>query len=43
MAQYHNAHNEYVLQIRASNHQEEEYHSTALPYLLEVVSYLLDL
>ena len=38
MAEYHNAHNEFVLQIRASNRQHEEYHTAALPYVLEVHS-----
>lgn len=36
MAEYHNAHNDYVLQIRAANQQQAEYHQEALPYLLEV-------
>lgn len=35
-ADYHTAHNAYILQLRASNRTEEEYHSVAFPYLLEV-------
>ncbi len=36
MAEYHNAHNEYVLQIRSSNTVENQYHDSVLPLLLEV-------
>ena len=39
LAAYHNSHNEYVLQIRASNRQEQHYHQMALPYLLQVCMY----
>ena len=33
---YNNAHNEYILQLRMTNCLEQEYHQSALPYLLEV-------
>ena len=36
LAEYHNAHNAYILQIKSSNRTEEEYHNVAFPYLLEV-------
>ncbi|KAK2141775.1 hypothetical protein LSH36_1043g00005 [Paralvinella palmiformis] len=32
---YNNAHNEYILQLKMTNCLEDEYHQTALPYLLE--------
>ena len=36
LAAYHNAHNDYLLQLKSSNCLQDEYHSSALPYILEV-------